>query len=74
MEIVNSSLLVSVGQFITEKTNYITCEGHSSTWLLSTKASFYKLSNEDERKYAIATSAATNIFFQYKISLQQISL
>ena len=69
LEIVNSSFLVSVGQFIPDKTNYLTCVGHC--WLLSSKASFYKLSNKDETKYATATSAATNISFQYNISLYQ---
>ena len=51
-----------------KKTNYLTCEGHC--WLLITKASFYKfkLSNKDEIKYAIPTSAATNFSSQYKIS------
>ena len=48
LEIVNSSFLVSVGQFIPNKTNYLTCVGHC--WLLSSKASFYKLSNKDETK------------------------
>ena len=53
------------------KKKYLTCEGHF--WLLPTKASFYrfKLSKKDEIKYAIATSAATNVSFQYNISLYQ---
>ena len=66
-EIVNSSFLVSVGQFIPDKTNYLTCVGHC--WLLSSKASFHKLSNKDETKYATATSAATNLSFQYNMSI-----
>ena len=37
-----------------------------------TKAAFYKLSNKDEKKkHATATSAATNIFFQYHVSFYQ---
>ena len=47
--------VVSVGQFITDKTNYLTCESYC--WLLSTMASFYRLSN---------------ISFQYNISLYQM--
>ena len=38
------------------------------------KAAFYKLSNKDETKYAEATSAATNISFQYNICLYQLTL
>ena len=67
MEIVNSCSLVSVDQFITDKTIYLTYEGQC--WLLSTKASFYKMSNKDVTQYATATSVATNISFQYNISV-----
>ena len=50
----------------------LTCEGHFC--LLSTGGSFYKLWKKDETKYAEATSAATNISFQYNICLYQLTL
>ena len=67
---VNSSFLVSVIHIIPHKTNYLTCVGHC--WLLSSKASFYKLSNKDETNYATATSGATNLSFQYNMSFVSI--
>ena len=72
LEIVNSSFLISVGQFISDKANYLIYVGHC--WLLSSKASFYKLSKKDETKYATATSAATNLSFQYNMSLYQFAI